>query len=64
MSANRRFRVWFNDECPAVGSGVRFVEVRTIGRKWVYLRECRRMPSFFSRIKRSVWNEVVLEEKE
>lgn len=30
-------RLHFNDECPSIGSGIRFVTVRR-GKKWVYLK--------------------------
>lgn len=55
----KRQKVWFKDEAPAIGSGIRYVEVFE-GRKWVYLRplprpEMQGPKRVRAKIKAAVW---------
>jgi hypothetical protein len=39
MTEEYRVKIYFEDECPRIGSGWRTVTVRE-GRKWAYLTDC------------------------
>jgi hypothetical protein len=55
-------RVYFGDEVPRIGCGWRGIDIVTLGRKWVRIKELGSGRA--ARLKRPVWDQLKLKRME